>query len=171
MVEYRNNQGKQDAFSSRYQLGVKVQNGQNEGSLRECIDINTGKKWMVELINKKVVGPAVVRKVERDFEAQKKMEHPNLVRQHELIETGGYLYVVKELCMAPSLFEFLLNKPVMLESDAADLIKQLLSCLNYCHSRNVIHRSLSQDSILYDKGTLSGTVKLINFGESADYNP
>jgi serine/threonine protein kinase len=140
MVEYRNN--KIDAFSSRYQLGATITNGSNEGSLRECTDTNTGKKWMVELINKKQAGHAGVKKVERDFLAQKTMEHPNLVRQHELIDTGRYLYVVKELCSAPSLFDFLLSKPVMMEHDAADLIKQILSCLSYCHSKNVVHRSL-----------------------------
>ena len=100
-----------------------INNGSNKGSLRECTDLKTGKVWMVEMINKNIAIHGEKYKVERSFETLKSMDHPTLIRQHELIDTDGYLYIVKELCTAPSLFDFLLTKPVMEEVNAADLIK------------------------------------------------
>jgi calcium-dependent protein kinase len=36
------------------------------------------------------------------------------------------------------------------EANAADLIKQVLSALHYCHERGVMHRNLSEERVLYD---------------------
>jgi calcium-dependent protein kinase len=57
------------------------------------------------------------------------------------------------------------------ESDAAYIMKQLLSAMNYCHSKNIVHRDLKPENILVDSIVDSKrNVKVINFENALRYS-
>jgi len=97
----------------------------------------------------------------REIAALKNLNHPNILRLHEIIHTGSSLFL---------LFEFLdqdLKKT--LDSTAAGLsvkqaknyMLQLFKAISYCHSRRILHRDLKLQNLLVNK---DGTIKLADFG-------
>jgi calcium-dependent protein kinase len=57
---------------------------------------------------------------------------------------------------------------------AADIIKQILSAVVYCHEHHIVHRDLKPENLLLEsKNKIEEgiTVKVIDFGTSVEYNP
>ena len=57
------------------------------------------------------------------------------------------------------------------ERDAAVLMKQVLSCINYCHKSNIVHRDLKPENILLEQNKEYDQIKIIDFGTSLVYDP
>lgn len=49
------------------------------------------------------------------------------------------------------MFERIAQEEIFSEQDAANVIKQVLSAINYCHSRNIVHRDLKPENLLLDR--------------------
>ncbi len=45
-------------------------------------------------------------------------------------------------------------------------MKQVLSAINYCHTRKIVHRDLKPENLLLDKDTDNPKIKIIDFGTS-----
>lgn len=73
--------------------------------------------------------------------------------------------MVTELCNGGELFDAIIKRGRFEEKDAAMILKQLLSSINYCHRKNVCHRDLKPENILLDSND-EQTIKLIDFGTS-----
>ncbi len=50
-------------------------------------------------------------------------------------------------------------------------MKQILSAVNYCHSKNIVHRDLKPENLLYDTDLPGASLKVIDFGTSQVYDP
>jgi calcium-dependent protein kinase len=72
---------------------------------------------------------------------------------------------VTELCTGGELFEEITKRTSFSEKDAAIIIKQVLSAVSYCHSKNICHRDLKPENILMDLKNNS-QIKVIDFGTS-----
>lgn len=86
---------------------------------------------------------------------------------HYFEDPKRYL-LVTELCQGGELTDQLNNKSTFEANRAAFILKQLLSAVNYMHSKNIAHRDLKPENILLEeKDDLGGamqTIKLIDFG-------
>ena len=56
------------------------------------------------------------------------------------------------------------------ERDAAEVIRQLLSVVAYCHSKHIVHRDLKPENLLMEDDK-SFAVKVIDFGTSRFFEP
>ena len=57
---------------------------------------------------------------------------------------------------------------------AADIIRQVLSAVVYCHQHNIVHRDLKPENLLLEfkrQPNEDNNVKVIDFGTSIEYNP
>ena len=65
------------------------------------------------------------------------------------------------------------SKKRLQESQAADIIKQILLALNYMHSLNIMHRDLKPENILCEKIKEDNqiNIKLTDFGFATKYDP
>ena len=61
----------------------------------------------------------------------------------------------------------------MSEENAAYIIKQLISAIMYCHSKEVVHRDLKPENILIDSIAVDGKIdiKIIDFGTALFFSP
>lgn len=105
----------------------------------------------------------------REISTLRQLRHVNIVELNDVIHSEGRLYLV---------FEFVdmdLKKYMDTIQGALDpeLIKsfthQMLSGLNYCHSRAILHRDLKPQNILVSLA--NGALKLADFGLARAFVP
>lgn len=126
---------------------------------------------------------------ESNRELIKKLDHPHIIKIHEILEDSEFVYLVQEFCKEGDLFEFLnKNKGIMSMSLIKNIIRQILSGVNFIHKNNITHRDIKLENILIsylgDKKNVSNEdnddnslldypdiqVKISDFGSSAFFN-
>jgi len=101
----------------------------------------------------------------------KEIDHPNIVKMYEFFEDEKRYYLVTEICKGGELFDEILQRGKFSERDGAVLMKQVLSCINYCHQNNIVHRDLKPENILLEQNKEFDQIKIIDFGTSLVYDP
>lgn len=76
------------------------------------------------------------------------LDHPGIIKLHEIYENGNYVHVVVEYIKGEDLFNHLKRKGLYSEKDASLIIMQVLQALDYCHSLNVVHRDLKPENLM-----------------------
>ena len=111
-------------------------------------------------------------KFRREIEIMKKMDHPNIIQIYEVFESERSLYIIMEECKGGEIFdriiEHIQNKQMYSEKDAANIFQQVMSCIQYCHNKNICHRDLKPENLLYlNPGSeKDNPIKVIDFGLS-----
>ena len=90
---------------------------------------------------------------------------------YEFFEDEKRYYLVTEICKGGELFDEILQRGKFNERDGAVLMKQVLSCINYCHQANIVHRDLKPENILLEQNKEFDQIKIIDFGTSLVYDP
>lgn len=94
----------------------------------------------------------------------KRIRHRNIVRLYEYFETEKHILFVMELCAGGDLLNYVRKRRRLHENQAKVIFGQLLSAIDHCHQRGILHRDIKLDNILLD--AQSGDVKLCDFGVS-----
>ena len=68
--------------------------------------------------------------------------------------------------MGGELFERILQKEFFSEKYAAQVFKQILEAINYCHANGVCHRDLKPENFIYENKDDHSDLKIIDFGLS-----
>ncbi|KAG0247327.1 MAP microtubule affinity-regulating kinase 1 [Mortierella polycephala] len=91
------------------------------------------------------------------------LDHPNIVKLHEVIETQFTIYVCMEYVEGCSLEQYLKSQENgrIDEIEARAITRELAGAISHCHSRFVVHRDIKPANILI---TTTGKVMLIDFG-------
>lgn len=99
----------------------------------------------------------------------KLLNHPNILRVHEVYEDENRIQVVVDLCVGGTLAQRIrfhyhqLHRPIE-EGHAAFMARQLLSATEYFHSKGVVHRDVKPENILFVDQSSSSPLKVIDFG-------
>ncbi len=76
------------------------------------------------------------------------LQHPNIVRLHEVYEADDFIYLVFELLKGQDLQKRVNRKGSFREHEAAEIMKKLLEVLCYCQENKVIHRDIKPGNII-----------------------
>jgi len=79
--------------------------------------------------------------------------------------------LLNRFCAGGEVLKILERRKKFSEKDAANIMKELLSAVIYCHNNNVIHRNIKPESLLFDSNDKNATLKVINFGMSEIMDP
>ena len=104
-----------------------------------------------------------------EVEIISRLDHPNIIKIYEMYEDAKKYYIVSELCTGGELFDYITGKGHLSESIAANIMRQLLSAVSYCHQNHIVHRDLKPENLLLDvapKDTQPISIKVIDFGTS-----
>ena len=115
----------------------------------------------------KLNDPMKRKAVQREIAVLKKLEHPNVIRLHELIDNTKQINLVIEYVNGISLQQFLKNinsQRRVSEPQCRKLFKQIVEGMDYLHSNNIAHRDIKLDNILIEERT--NMIKIIDFGFS-----
>uniref|UniRef100_A0A7S3N892 Calcium-dependent protein kinase 1 n=1 Tax=Euplotes harpa TaxID=151035 RepID=A0A7S3N892_9SPIT len=90
---------------------------------------------------------------------------------YEFLEDDKRIYIVTEICKGGELFDEILNRSKFDEKDAAIVMRQLLSAINYCHKKSIVHRDLKPENMLLEQDKDLEKLKIVDFGTSLTFDP
>ncbi|KAH6817407.1 SOS3-interacting protein 3 [Perilla frutescens var. frutescens] len=111
----------------------------------------------------KVIRVGMMEQVKREISVMKMVHHPNIVELHEVMASKSKIYFAMELVRGGELFTKI-TKGRLREEAARNYFQQLISAIDFCHSRGVYHRDLKPENLLLDD---EGNLKVTDFGLSA----
>lgn len=104
------------------------------GEVRKCLHRETKALRAVKIINKKYLEDDEKDKLQSEISILKSMDHPNILKLYEFFQDHKRYFLVTELCNGGELFERISLQQTFSERDAANIIKQVFSAINYCHA-------------------------------------
>jgi len=106
--------------------------------------------------------PSVRQRFVNEAKMMAGLDHPNIVRLHDFIERGENLVLVMEYVEGTPLDLMIGEKygPIPYEK-ALPMFQQILSGMEYAHSKGIIHRDLKPSNVLVSS---DGVVKVADFG-------
>uniref|UniRef100_A0A1J3HK67 non-specific serine/threonine protein kinase n=2 Tax=Noccaea caerulescens TaxID=107243 RepID=A0A1J3HK67_NOCCA len=119
----------------------------------------------IKVINKDQVlkRPGMMDQIKREISIMKLVRHPNIVELKEVMATKTKIFFVMEFVRGGELFAKV-AKGKLHEDAARKYFQQLISAVDFCHSRGVSHRDLKPENLLLDE---NGDLKISDFGLSA----
>lgn len=110
----------------------------------------------------------------REVNLMIQLDHPNIIKLYEVYETDKNIYLIMELCTGGELFDRIVENTEsgvqFTEKQAADIFKQMMSAINYCHKNGIVHRDLKPENLLYLNKDENSPIKVIDFGMSKRFD-
>uniref|UniRef100_A0A673J6Y2 MAP/microtubule affinity-regulating kinase 3 n=1 Tax=Sinocyclocheilus rhinocerous TaxID=307959 RepID=A0A673J6Y2_9TELE len=126
----------------------------------------TGKEVAVKIIDKTQLNSSSLQKLFREVRIMKLLNHPNIVKLFEVIETDKTLYLVMEYASGGEVFDYLVAHGRMKEKEARAKFRQIVSAVQYCHQKCIVHRDLKAENLLLDADM---NIKIADFGFSNEF--
>ncbi|KAK9110966.1 hypothetical protein Scep_018485 [Stephania cephalantha] len=147
--------GRKKKIEQDYVVGVEIGRGKF-GSVRMCKSNANGEDFACKTLRK---GEETVH---REVEIMQHLSgHPGIVTLKAVYEDSENFHLVMELCSGGRLLDQMAKERRYSENRAANIIKELILVIKYCHEMGVVHRDIKPENILL---TASGKMKLADFG-------
>lgn len=132
--------------------------------------INLQLQVAIKLIKREAVGsnPFRLAKIRREVSILRGLNHPNIVRLFEMVETDRYIGIVLEYASGGELFDYILNHRYLKDNSARRLFSQLISGVGYLHKRGIVHRDLKLENLLLDRNR---NIIITDFGFANTFDP
>ncbi|MEQ2283616.1 MAP/microtubule affinity-regulating kinase 3 [Ameca splendens] len=128
--------------------------------------VPTGREVAIKIIDKTQLNPTSLQKLLREVRIMKILNHPNIVKLFEVIETEKTLYLVMEYASGGEVFDYLVAHGRMKEKEARAKFRQIVSAVQYCHQKHIVHRDLKAENLLLDADM---NIKIADFGFSNEF--
>jgi len=151
----------------KYRLLKTIGKG-NFAKVKLAKHIPTGKEVAIKIIDKTQLNPGSLQKLFREVRIMKTLDHPNIVKLFQVIETEKTLYLVMEYASGGEVFDYLVLHGRMKEKEARAKFRQIVSAVQYCHQKKIIHRDLKAENLLLDSEM---NIKIADFGFSNEFVP
>uniref|UniRef100_A0A8B9L7C9 non-specific serine/threonine protein kinase n=1 Tax=Astyanax mexicanus TaxID=7994 RepID=A0A8B9L7C9_ASTMX len=122
----------------------------------------------IKIIDKTQLDAANLEKIYREVEIMKLLDHPHIIKLYQVMETKNMLYLVTEYAKNGEIFDYLASRGRLSEADARRKFWQILSAVEYCHERGIVHRDLKAENLLLDAHM---NIKIADFGFGNFFRP
>ncbi|KAJ7961109.1 Non-specific serine/threonine protein kinase [Quillaja saponaria] len=147
----------------RYELGKLLGQG-TFAKVYHARNLKTGMSVAIKIIDKdRVFKVGMIDQIKREVSVMRLVRHPNVVELYEVMASKTKIYFVMEYAKGGELFNKV-AKGKLKEDVARRYFLQLISAVDYCHSRGVSHRDLKPENLLLDENE---NLKVSDFGLSA----
>nr|ABK24914.1 unknown [Picea sitchensis] len=154
---------KPNILMGRYELGRLLGQG-TFAKVYYAKTLKTGESVAIKVMDKeKILKVGMIEQIKREISVMRLVRHPNIVRLYEVMASKSKIYFVMEYVKGGELFNKV-AKGRLKEEEARKYFQQLISAVDFCHSRGVYHRDLKPENLLLDE---NGDMKVSDFGLSA----
>jgi serine/threonine protein kinase len=105
--------------------------------------------------------PASLARFYREARAAARLDHPNIVRAHDIDHEGKLHFLVLEFVDGCNLHDFIRRNNVLTPHRAAHYIRQAAMGLQHAHEAGLVHRDIKPGNLLLER---TGVVKILDMG-------
>ncbi|KAG8877412.1 hypothetical protein FRB98_006694 [Tulasnella sp. 332] len=114
----------------------------------------------------KQIPKAMSASLTREIHHHRRLHHPNVTQLYEVIATENTIWLITELCAGGELYDYLVEKGRLSDTETRQIFGELCLALNYVHKLGVVHRDLKLENVLLDERC---HVKLSDFGFTREF--
>jgi serine/threonine protein kinase len=149
--------------SSLLQTRTNLVEDYNDGDATRS---NDGLTYAMKSIHlSRVTDENFIEELKNEIKVLKTLDHPHIVKAIETFEHKNQIFIVMEQCCGGDLYA----RDPYTEDEAARITSSILSAISYMHSRNICHRDLKYENILFVNTKPQSEIKLIDFGLSSTF--
>jgi serine/threonine protein kinase len=163
MEQHNQNNRKRNILFNKYEIGKTLGQG-NFAKVYHGRNIATNENVAIKVIKKeKLKKERLMKQIKREVSVMRLVRHPHIVELKEVMANKAKVFMVVEYVKGGELFAKV-AKGKMEENIARKYFQQLISAVDFCHSRGVTHRDLKPENLLLDENE---DLKVSDFGLSA----
>lgn len=133
------------ALNNKYTMTLELGKGAC-GTVYLGVRKSDFKQVAVKVISKKSEAVSMVGVPEmNEVSLLKKIDHPCIIKLEDVIEQPNHIYIILEYADGGELFDKIIEKTKLSESEAKLHFYQMLSAIKYLHSENIAHRDLKPE--------------------------
>ncbi|CAF1291905.1 unnamed protein product [Adineta steineri] len=143
------------------------------GEVKLCFVRGTCDRFAMKIIAKKTfthMGPQALvfnQQIKSECTILQGVNHPCIIRIHDVYETDDALYIILELVEGGELFDRIVAHGQFDEATSKFLFRQMCIGVQYLHERSITHRDLKPENILLTLPDTNETlIKITDFGLS-----
>jgi serine/threonine-protein kinase len=106
-------------------------------------------------------GASAIARFKREAQAGGRLQHPSIVAVHEYGEDLNFAYIVMEYVEGVELRKLMRERGRFDLSDSMEVLRQLLTALDYSHEHGVVHRDIKPANVMVLQGL---KIKVMDFG-------
>ncbi|CEF65238.1 AT25266p [Strongyloides ratti] len=103
----------------------------------------------------------VNRFLPRELKIVKILNHPNIVKCYDIVQSTGYVSIIEEYVENGDLLHKIKKEKFLSNLESQFLMRQLIEALRYLSTLEIVHRDLKCENIFLDR---YGNIKLGDFG-------
>lgn len=162
----------QAEFDRKYQMLEVIGMG-STSVVHHCRDRLTRQDYACKIINKKQMairdGEQLLEQFQNEISVlmmlQQTHQHPNIIHLEDVYITDRKIFMVMEFVRGGELFDYVIKRGKLSESEASDMLQKIFSAVSYMHNQGIVHRDLKPENLLLTRGP-HPDIKLIDFGLS-----
>jgi serine/threonine protein kinase len=101
----------------------------------------------------------------KEIESLKRLRHDSIIKLHNFCTYEEKIVLILEYASGGNLKQYLKERVKLSEEEVSKLFKQILEAVKYCHSKDIIHRDIKLENILFSDDKRD-KIKIIDFGVS-----
>merc|ERR1712024_339475 len=151
-----------NTFQELYKLTGEMLGQGAYASVQTCVNIYTEVEYAVKIIEKVPTHSRarVFREIDLFHHCQ---GHPNIIQLIEYFEESDKFYLIFEKVSGGQLLDHIQTRKFFTEQEAAYIIRDVASALEFLHSKGIAHRDLKPENVLCVYRDRLTPVKLCDF--------
>jgi HAMP domain-containing protein len=149
-------------LGNRYEIKSVLGAG-GMGMVYKAIDRELGDAVAIKTLKPEMVrmDPEALNRFRSEIRLARLISHRNVVRTHDIGESGGLYYITMELVEGQSLKDLIVSRGPLPASAVVPIAKQLCRALEVAHEAGVIHRDIKPQNMVVEG---DGVLKVMDFG-------
>jgi len=113
------------------------------GKVKLAEHVVTRKKAAVKIMKKSKMEASDLARIKRELRVMTVLDHPNIVKLYQVIDTPETTCIVMEFCSGGDLYDYISTYRRLTVQSALNIFRQIVAGLLYCHQHLVIHRDVT----------------------------
>lgn len=147
-----------------YRIIRRIADG-SSGTVYEAVHPGLQRSVALKVLHRHVSSqPETIARFENEARVLARIEHPHVVRVHDVNVQTEHPFIAMELVQGQSLDQKLARDGRFSFDDTADLADQISSVLEVAHAQNIVHRDLKPANLMLDAAHERPFVRVVDFG-------